>query len=251
MLDTDVVVAALRSDRGASRQLLLSALNRDFELLLSVPLILEYEAVLTRADHLAACGLSSAEIGRVLDDLAAVARPVRLAFRWRPRLFDPNDDMVLETAVNGNARAIVTFNQQDFGRAGKDFGFTVIPPAAALQEIRSSDETKQFRTAVTAFFAGGTAQSGRAGRRRSQPAHQRCRGRKSVCIAHGGVFPGARPTRRSRTETLRILSRAGKGNPPMKGDGLLPESESSRGRKGADKKRRAGKRERRKGTGTK
>jgi predicted nucleic acid-binding protein len=64
VLDTDVIVAALRSKQGASRQLLLAALNKRFELLLSVPLILEYEAVLTRAEHLAACGLSSAEVGR-------------------------------------------------------------------------------------------------------------------------------------------------------------------------------------------
>src|SRR5579864_8880879 len=106
VLDTDVIVAALRSDRGASRQLLLAALNRQFELLLSVPLILEYEAVLTRPQHLAACGLSGAQVLRVLDDLAAVARPVRLAFRWRPRLPDPDDDMVLETAMNGSADAI-------------------------------------------------------------------------------------------------------------------------------------------------
>jgi putative PIN family toxin of toxin-antitoxin system len=114
VLDTDVMVAALRSDRGASRQLLLASLNQRFELLLSVPLILEYEAVLTRPQHLVACGLSRAEVGRVLDDLAAVARPVRLAFRWRPRLSDPDDDMVLETAINGSASAIVTFNQRDF-----------------------------------------------------------------------------------------------------------------------------------------
>ena len=64
VLDTDVIVASLRSDRGASRQLLLAALQRDFELLLSVPLILEYEAVLTRAEHLVACGLTRAEVGK-------------------------------------------------------------------------------------------------------------------------------------------------------------------------------------------
>ena len=139
MLDTDVMVAALRSDGGASRQLLLAALNQRFELLLSVPLILEYEAVLTRPQHLAACGLSSAEVGRVLDDLAAVARPVRLAFRWRPRLSDPDDDMVLETAINGSASAIVTFNQRDFGPGTKSFSCAVIPPATALQQIRSSN----------------------------------------------------------------------------------------------------------------
>jgi putative PIN family toxin of toxin-antitoxin system len=136
VLDTDVIVAALRSDRGASRQLLLAGLNQQFELLLSVPLILEYESVLTRPEHLAACGLSSAEVGRVLDDLAAIAKPVMLAFRWRPRLPDPNDDMVLETAINGGAKAIVTFNQRDFTDAGKDFGCAVMQPAAALQQIR-------------------------------------------------------------------------------------------------------------------
>ena len=76
MLDTDVMVAALRSSRGASRLLLLGALDGGFQLLLSVPLILEYEAVLNRPEHLAACGLSAAEIGRVLDDLAGIAKPV-------------------------------------------------------------------------------------------------------------------------------------------------------------------------------
>jgi len=132
-------VAALRSDRGASRQLLLAALNRRFELLLSVPLILEYEAVLTRPHHLAACGLSAAQVGRVLDDLTAVARPVRLAFRWRPRLSDADDDMVLETAMNGNADAIVTFNQRDFVAGMEAADFVAISPAMALQQIRSSD----------------------------------------------------------------------------------------------------------------
>jgi predicted nucleic acid-binding protein len=131
------MVAALRSDRGASRQLLLAALNREFELLLSVPLILEYEAVLTRSQHLAGCGLNSAEVGSVLDDLGAVARPVRLAFRWRPRLPDPDDDMVLETAINGGASAIVTFNQRDFAGAGEDFNCAIILPVMALQQIRS------------------------------------------------------------------------------------------------------------------
>jgi len=139
VLDTDVVVAALRSSRGASRQLLLGALDGSFQLLLSVPLILEYEAVLNRPEHLAACGLNAAEIGRVLDDLAGIARPVSLSFRWRPRLSDPNDDMVLETAVNGNADAIVTFNQRDFEAAVRDFGCAVILPGAALGRMRSSN----------------------------------------------------------------------------------------------------------------
>jgi putative PIN family toxin of toxin-antitoxin system len=139
VLDTDVLVASLRSSRGASRQLLLGALNHRFELLLSVPLILEYEAVLTRPEQLAACGLGVEEVERVPDDLASVARPVRLAFRWRPRLSDPNDDMVLETAVNGNANAIVTFNQRDFEKTSRSFQCAVLLPGAALQAIRRSN----------------------------------------------------------------------------------------------------------------
>jgi predicted nucleic acid-binding protein len=132
------MVAAMRSGRGASRQLLLAALNRQFELLLSVPLIIEYEAVLTRPEHLAASGLISAEVGRVLDDVVAVARPVRLAYRWRPQLADPDDDMVLETAVNGSAHAIVTFNQRDFFPAARNFECKVILPGMALEEIMRS-----------------------------------------------------------------------------------------------------------------
>ena len=142
MLDTDVVVAALRSDQGASRQLLLAALNKHFDLVLSVPLILEYEAVLTRPDHLAASRISRAEIGQVLDDLAAVADPVKITFRWRPNLPDPDDDMVLETAVNGNADAIVTFNVRHFEPASRSFDCAVLLPRQALQQIRSSYETE-------------------------------------------------------------------------------------------------------------
>jgi predicted nucleic acid-binding protein len=104
-----------------------------------VPLILDYEAVLTRPEHLAASGLTGGDVEKILDDLASVAKPVRLAFRWRPRLPDPNDDMVLETAVNGNANAIVTFNHRDFEEASRNFNCAVILPGAALRQIRRSN----------------------------------------------------------------------------------------------------------------
>ena len=85
-----------------------------------------------------ASGLSSIDVGHILDDIAAVARPVRLAFRWKPRLSDPDDDIILETAMNGRAGAIVTFNQRDFGIQG--FDCAVILPAMALQQFRSSNK---------------------------------------------------------------------------------------------------------------
>ena len=105
VIDTAAMVAAIRSDQGASRRLLVAALERRLTLLVSTPLLIEYEAVMTRVEHLKASGLSEAEVGQLLDAVAAVATPVRLAFLWRPALRDSDDDMVLETAVNGNAEA--------------------------------------------------------------------------------------------------------------------------------------------------
>jgi putative PIN family toxin of toxin-antitoxin system len=136
VLDTDVIIAGLRSSQGASRQLLHAALGGEFDLLLSVPLILEYEAVLRRPEQLEVCGLNERQVERVLDDLAAVARPVKFAFRWRPKLRDPNDDMVLETAMNGGADAIVTFNSRDFQIVDRDQICAVILPREALQLLR-------------------------------------------------------------------------------------------------------------------
>jgi predicted nucleic acid-binding protein len=78
VLDNGVLVASLRSDRGASRRLILGALDRKFDLLASVPLIVEYEAVLTRPEHLDASGLTSRQVNDVLDALVKVSIPVRL-----------------------------------------------------------------------------------------------------------------------------------------------------------------------------
>lgn len=136
VLDTAVVVAAFRSGRGASRQLLLGALDHRFETLISVPLMLEYEAVLCRPEHLDASGLSSTDVGRVLDALATVAKPVRLAYIWRPQLQDPGDEMVLDTAVNGSADGLVTFNRGDFGEIAADFGVAVMLPAEAWKNVQ-------------------------------------------------------------------------------------------------------------------
>lgn len=135
VLDTDVLVAALRSDQVASRQLLLAALDRRFVMLVSVPLMLEYEAVLTRQEHLAAAGITADDVNTVLDALAAVIEPVRLAFLWRPRLKDAADEMVLETAVNGTADRLVTFNLKHLGEAALEFGIRAMRPGEALREM--------------------------------------------------------------------------------------------------------------------
>jgi putative PIN family toxin of toxin-antitoxin system len=134
VLDTSVLVAALRSAEGASHRLLRAALEERFLPLASVPLVLEYEAVLTREEHLAKSGLSREEVQLLLDSLVKVSEPVRLAFYWRPMLSDPDDDMVLETAVNGRADGLVTFNQADFRGVASRFGIEILSPGQAWQK---------------------------------------------------------------------------------------------------------------------
>ncbi|MBM3950449.1 MAG: putative toxin-antitoxin system toxin component, PIN family [Rhodospirillales bacterium] len=135
VLDTDVVVAALRSPRGASAAILLAAADGRATLLMSVPLVVEYEATCTLAEHRLAAQLSEGEIAQFLDGLAALAEPVDSHFLWRPQLRDPGDEMVLEAAVNGRADAIVTFNVRDYGGGPAKFGVAVLKPAEALRRI--------------------------------------------------------------------------------------------------------------------
>jgi len=87
-LDTDVLVAAVRSRRGASRAWIRAILTREATLLLSVPLALQYEAVLMRPEHLAASGASVEQVTALLDALCAVCSPVEISFLWRPMLRD-------------------------------------------------------------------------------------------------------------------------------------------------------------------
>lgn len=135
VLDTNVLVAALRSDLGASRQLLNAALDKRYELLLSVPLVIEYEAVLTRSQHLKTAKVSAEDVGAILDALVAMGEPVRLSFLWRPTLTDPQDDMVLETGVNGRADLLVTFNRRHFEAGARQFQVAIVSPGEALTRL--------------------------------------------------------------------------------------------------------------------
>ncbi|MGQ0675331.1 MAG: putative toxin-antitoxin system toxin component, PIN family [Rhodospirillales bacterium] len=136
VLDTDVVVAAMRSPTGASAALLMAATARRTTLVMSVPLVVEYESVCRLAEHRLAAGLNERQVDVFLDGLAAIAEPVEAHFLWRPRLRDPGDEMVLEAAVNGRANAIVTFNTRDFGTAPLEFGVAVWKPSQALKRIK-------------------------------------------------------------------------------------------------------------------
>jgi putative PIN family toxin of toxin-antitoxin system len=137
VLDTNIVIAAMRSPAGASAELLRMARRSEVTLLANVALALEYEATCKLAEHCLAAGLDLHEVGVFVDAVLAMAEPVETHFMWRPQLRDPADELVLEAAVNGQATAIVTFNRRDFGAAPARFGIDVLTPAETIRRIRT------------------------------------------------------------------------------------------------------------------
>jgi putative PIN family toxin of toxin-antitoxin system len=135
-IDTDVMVAARRSRSGASNALLRALRAGQLEAVASVPMMLEYEAVLMRPEQRQATGMSVQDVEVFLDALAALLIPVTPYFLWRPRLRDPDDEMVLDAAVSGGVDAIVTFNVQDFLPGASQFNLQILPPGEALRQLR-------------------------------------------------------------------------------------------------------------------
>lgn len=136
VLDTSVVVSALRSRRGASNRLLKMAYSRSPQILASPALFLEYEEVIARAEHRAVHRMASEQMNKFLIGLAAIIEPVRIFYQWRPQMQDPNDEMVLETAINGRADVIVTHNLRHFVIAASRFHIRAVSPWTLVEEIR-------------------------------------------------------------------------------------------------------------------
>lgn len=134
-LDTDVVVAAMRSPRGASAELLRAVRAGRVTLHVSVPLAVEYEATCQKKEHAPASGLDESDVSVFVDAVIAIAWPVETHYLWRPQLHDPGDEMVLEAAVNGGANALVTFNKRHFRDAPSRFGIELLLPREALARI--------------------------------------------------------------------------------------------------------------------
>jgi putative PIN family toxin of toxin-antitoxin system len=135
VVDTSVVVAALRTREGAGNAVLRLVARRRLVLLATPPLFLEYEDVLKRPEQRLAHGLGVEDVDKFLAELAALVEPVELHFRWRPQLKDSSDEMVFEAAINGSADALVTYNLADFVQAGERFGIPILRPGELLKKV--------------------------------------------------------------------------------------------------------------------
>jgi predicted nucleic acid-binding protein len=133
VLDTSVLVSALRSRRGASYELLSRLGSGIYEVAVSVPLVLEYEAALLR--HVAVSPLTDDDVRALIDYVCDVAVQQEVFFLWRPFLSDPSDDLILELAVAARCEAVVTHNVRDF-RGAEKFGVRIMTPGSFLQQIR-------------------------------------------------------------------------------------------------------------------
>lgn len=133
VLDTNVLVSALRSRRGAPFQVITRIGTEAFRLAISVPLVVEYEAAMAR--HLTQTNLSQSDISTIVDYICSVAKWQRIFFLWRPLLSDPKDDMIAELAIAAGCDAVVTHNRADFDELAK-LGVRVLRPAELLTEIR-------------------------------------------------------------------------------------------------------------------
>jgi putative PIN family toxin of toxin-antitoxin system len=129
VIDTNVLVAALRSSKGASHEILLAADLGEFEVALSVPLLAEYDDVCHRPES--GIAIPTSAVDDVINRIAQLSRQQTIHYLWRGILPDPKDDMVLEVAVAAGASHIVTFNIKHLKQAS-EFGIAVVTPSEFL-----------------------------------------------------------------------------------------------------------------------
>ncbi|VAW32656.1 hypothetical protein MNBD_CHLOROFLEXI01-1934 [hydrothermal vent metagenome] len=133
VIDTNVVISAQRSQRGASAKLISLIGTGLFDFHVSIPLILEYEEVLTR--YKTSLGLNQSDVEDLVDAFCALSiRQNKIHFRWRPFLPDPKDEFILDLAVVAQCDYIVTYNRKDFVGVEK-FGINILDAKAFLQVI--------------------------------------------------------------------------------------------------------------------
>lgn len=135
VIDTNVFVAGLRSDGGASREVLRRVLQGRYLPLFGNALWLEYEDLLGRPVWTDAT--TPLERRQVLAGLAKVGRWVTVYYGWRPNLPDEADNHLIELALAGGAAAIVTHNVRDIRRGELLLNkLRVLTPAECLESLQ-------------------------------------------------------------------------------------------------------------------
>jgi len=125
VIDTNVLISALKSKKGASHKLLLLLADDVYSPNISVPLFVEYESVAKRVGLLKE--LEESDIDSILDYILKKSNIRKIFYLWRPFLKDQKDDMVLEVAVESQSEYIITFNTRDFSGCSK-FGIKIVTP---------------------------------------------------------------------------------------------------------------------------
>ncbi len=132
VLDTNVLIAAQRSKRGASSRLVSLLGTGRFDTHISVALALEYEDVLLR--YRVELGLTADDVGGLVDSLCSLSTPHAIYYQWHPLLRDAGDELVLELAIAAGCSHIVSFNRRNFVGAER-FHIRVVTPGEFLKEI--------------------------------------------------------------------------------------------------------------------
>ena len=113
LLDTCIIISALRSKKGASHFLLRKAIMKQLPIIMHFKLLAEYHDVLTRPDIISSLIYTHEEIEKILIGLINVAEEVNPPFSWRPNLKDEKDNFLIEIAVTSQPCTIITHNIKD------------------------------------------------------------------------------------------------------------------------------------------
>ena len=124
--------------RARQRQFSTFVLTRKVVLLLDYPMACEYRDVALRSNHVDKSDLSAKQIERLLDTLEGLAIPVDIYWQHRPLSIDPDDDLVLDLAINGRADVIVTNNLRHLHQPAQSFGIKVVDAKTFIIAIKEA-----------------------------------------------------------------------------------------------------------------
>ncbi len=132
VIDTNVILSGLRSNKGASYKLLTLLNDPRFELNISATLIFEYEQILKREKE--SINLSLEDIDNVINGICAISNHQKLFYLWRPLALDPNDDFLIDLAIESQANFIISYNRKDL-KPVEAFNIFILTPKQFLQRL--------------------------------------------------------------------------------------------------------------------